>query len=49
MEIGEQSGSTEDSILKNITETRDLWKSVDSDQNTEMLQPRGKVSCNVIL
>ena len=45
MEIGDQSGSAEDSILKNITETRDLWKSAQNpNQNTKMLQPREKVT-----
>ena len=43
MEIGEQSGSAEDSILKNINQTRDLWNSSQNPQNTKMLQPREKV------
>lgn len=43
MEIGEQAGSTEDSILNNISSTRDLWNSVQSNKNTDMLQPKSKV------
>ena len=43
MEIGEQGGSTEDSILNNISSTRDLWNSVQSNKNTDMLQPKSKV------
>ena len=43
MEIGEQARSAEDSILNNISTTRDLWNSVQSNQNTEMLQPKSKV------
>ena len=49
MEIGQQGESVEDSILKNLSETRDLWKSQESNQNTKMLQPKSKVSnhyCN---
>ena len=44
MEIGQQGESVEDSILKNLSETRDLWKSQESNQNTKMLQPKSKVS-----
>jgi len=42
MEIGQQGESVEDSILKNLSETRDLWKSQESNQNTKMLQPKSK-------
>ena len=44
MEIGQQGESVEDSILKNLSETRDLWRSQESNQNTKMLQPKSKVS-----
>jgi len=47
VEIGEQSGSAEDSILKNINQTRDLWNSSQNPQNTKMLQPREKSYDNV--
>ena len=43
MEIGQQGESVEDSILKNLSETRDLWRSQESNQNTKMLQPKSKV------
>merc|ERR1712113_1315894 len=42
MEIGQQGESVEDSILKNLSETRDLWRSQESNQNTKMLQPKAK-------
>jgi hypothetical protein len=42
MEIGQQGESVEDSISKNLSETRDLWKSQESNQNTKMLQPKSK-------
>jgi len=42
MEIGQQGESVEDSILKNLSETRDLWRSQESNQNTKMLQPKSK-------
>ena len=42
MEISEQT-SGEDSILRNITETRKLWSDAAVSKNTKMLQPATKV------
>ena len=43
MEISEQAATGEDSILRNISETRKLWTEAATTKNTKMLQPGRKV------